>query len=201
MTSTIQSTVEINDWKVTSAMQMKIVKLLEMKILIGRIRPFTTKTQKNLCRICPKDKKTMQMFQNEILLMKAMHKNLQKGGMILSCPKYRKMMKGMKIWVLEVEDIIWDLILIQTTQKTSDTRKRLISVQEGTLLSFLLFLFIFKVLPPSASTSPSTSPPTASTLLPSSSFVSWSPWMIQRPVTLLAIEPLHGVWPFRQRKL
>ena len=55
------------------------------------------KIQKNLCRICPKDKKTMQMFQNEILLMKAMHKNLQKGGMILSCPKYRKMMKGMKV--------------------------------------------------------------------------------------------------------
>ena len=50
--------------------------------------------------------KTMQIFQNEILLMIAMHKSLQKGGMILSCPKYRKMMKEMKIGVLEVEDII-----------------------------------------------------------------------------------------------
>ena len=32
--------------------------------------------------------------------------SLQKRGMILSCPKYRKMMKEMKIGVLEVEDII-----------------------------------------------------------------------------------------------
>ena len=55
------------------------------------------KNQKNLCRICPKDRKTKEVFQKEILLMKPMHKSLQKGGMILSCPKYRKMMKEMKI--------------------------------------------------------------------------------------------------------
>ena len=43
-------------------MQMKVVMLLEMKTLIGRIRPFTTKIQKNLCRISPKDKKNDANF-------------------------------------------------------------------------------------------------------------------------------------------
>ena len=40
-------------------------KLLEMKILIGRIRPFTTKIKKNLCRMCLKDRKTMQIFRRK----------------------------------------------------------------------------------------------------------------------------------------
>ena len=49
----------------TSAIQMKLVKLLEMKTLIGRIRSFTTKVKKNLCRVCPKDRKTKQFFQEK----------------------------------------------------------------------------------------------------------------------------------------
>ena len=45
------------------------------------------KNKKSLCRICPIDRKTMQIIQKEIPLMKTMHKSLQKEGMILSCPQ------------------------------------------------------------------------------------------------------------------
>ena len=38
----------------------------------------------------------MQISQKEILLTEAIHKSLQKEGMILSCPKYRKVMIEMK---------------------------------------------------------------------------------------------------------
>ena len=55
------------------------------------------KNPENPCRICLKDRKTMQIFQKGILLTKATHKNLQKRGMMLSCPKYRRMRKEMKI--------------------------------------------------------------------------------------------------------
>ena len=40
---------------------------------------------------------TMKIFQKEIHRMKAMHKILRKGGMILSCPKYLKTMLEMRV--------------------------------------------------------------------------------------------------------
>ena len=92
-----------------------------MKTLIGRIRPLTTKITNNIRRVCPKDKKMMPIVWKKIPNMKTTHNVLQKGGMILSCPKYLKAMKEMKICVLEVGDIISGLILTQTTQKTLDT--------------------------------------------------------------------------------
>ena len=52
-----------------------------------------------------------------------MYKILQKGGMILSCPKYRKMIPERKAWALEEGSIISGLTLTQTTQKTLDTIK------------------------------------------------------------------------------
>ena len=143
MTSMMQCTAEIKEWKVTSAIQMKLVKLLEMKTLIGRIRPFTTKIKKNFCRMCPKDRKTKKIFQKEILLMKPMHKSLQKGEMILSCPEYRKMMKEMIIWVLEVEDIISGSTLIQTTQKISDTKEKIELRPETNGALFFIFILHF----------------------------------------------------------
>ena len=139
----MQCRAEVKEWKVTSAIQMKLVKLLEMKTLIGRIRPFTTKIKKNFCRICPKDRKMKQIFQKEILLMKPMHKSLQKGGMILSCPKYRKITKELIIWVLEVEDIISGPTLIQTTQKISDTEEKIELHPETNATLFFLFILHF----------------------------------------------------------
>ena len=44
-------------------------------------------------------------------------------GMILSCPKYLKTMPEMKVRAPEEGNTISVLILIQTTQKTLDTRK------------------------------------------------------------------------------
>ena len=38
-----------------------------------------------------------EIFQKTLLLMKPIQKSLPKGGMILSCPKYRKLMKEMII--------------------------------------------------------------------------------------------------------
>ena len=102
---------------------MKLLKRLEMKTLFGRIRPFTTKNKQNLCRICLIDRKTMQILQKETLLMKTMHKSLQKEGMILSCPEHRRIVIEMKIWVVEVGDTTWGLTLTQATQKILDTRK------------------------------------------------------------------------------
>ena len=51
--------------------------------------PFTPKIKNNFCRIRLKDRKTMPIFWKKILLMKTIHKILQKG-MILSCPKNPK---------------------------------------------------------------------------------------------------------------
>ena len=79
-------------WIVTSAIEKKLLKLIEMKTLIGRIRQFTTKIWKNLCRICPKDRKKMYIFQREVLFKKTNDKTLKKGGIILSCSKNCKMM-------------------------------------------------------------------------------------------------------------
>ena len=81
----------------TSVKEMKLLKLKRMETLIGRVRPFTPKTKKNLCRICLKDRKTMPIFWKEILQMETIHKILQKEGMILSCPKYPNTMIEMKI--------------------------------------------------------------------------------------------------------
>ena len=69
------------------------------------------------------------------------HKNLQTEDMILSFPKHRKMMIEMKIWVLEVGDIISDTILTQTTQKTSDTKRKWIPPRNERYPSFL-FIFL-----------------------------------------------------------
>ena len=52
----------------------------EMQTLISRMRPFTPKIKKTLCRICPKDRKTMQILWKKIFLMKAIHKILRSGG-------------------------------------------------------------------------------------------------------------------------
>ena len=41
---------------------------------------FFTKNKQNLCRICLIDRKTMQIFQEEIQLMKMMHESIQKRG-------------------------------------------------------------------------------------------------------------------------
>ena len=65
----------------------------------------------------------MQIFQKENILMKVMQNILQPEGMILSCPKYLKIMIEIKIGVLEEGNIISDLKPTQTTQKISDTRK------------------------------------------------------------------------------
>ena len=55
------------------------------------------KAKKNPCRIRQIDRKTMKFFQKEIRWMKTMYKILQKGGLILSCPKYLKTMLEMKV--------------------------------------------------------------------------------------------------------
>ena len=102
--STMQRKTRMKEWKVMSPIEMKLANLIKMKTLIGRILPSTTKIRENLCRICPKDRKTMRISQKEILQMKTMHKSLQKEGIILSCAKYRKIVIEMKIWVLEVWD-------------------------------------------------------------------------------------------------
>ena len=85
-----------------------------------------------------KDQKMMKFFQKEIWRMKTMHKILQKRGMILSCPKYLKTMLEMKVWALQEGNIISGLILIQTTQKTSDT-KDWIFPEMGILFFYLCF--------------------------------------------------------------
>ena len=54
----------------TSAKEMKTLKLKRIKTLIGRVRPFTPKVKKNLCRIRPRAKKTMQILQKETLQLK-----------------------------------------------------------------------------------------------------------------------------------
>ena len=70
-------------------------------------------------------KKTMPLFWKIILLMITMHKTFQKTGMILWCPKYLKAMIEMKIRVLEEENTTSGLILVQTTQKTSDNKGKI----------------------------------------------------------------------------
>ena len=62
------------------------------------------------------------------------------GGMILSCPKYCRMMIGRKIWVLEERKIISGLTLIQTTQKISDTATIELTRKRE---FFSLFLYLF----------------------------------------------------------
>ena len=66
--------------------------------------------------------KNDEIFQKESRRMKTMRKILQIGGMILSCPNYRKMMLEKKTRALQEGNIISGLIPTQTTQKTSDTK-------------------------------------------------------------------------------
>ena len=77
----------------------------------------------NQCQTCPKDRKMMPIIRKKLLLMKTMHIIIQTRGMIL-CPKYRKMRIERKIRALEVGSITSNLTPTQTTQKTSDTRKK-----------------------------------------------------------------------------
>ena len=117
---------------------MKLMKLLEMKTLIGRIRPSTPKMQKNPCRLPPKDRKMMQISQKEIRIIKTMHKFLQKKGMIISCTKYPETMIEMKVWALEEGIVISGLTLTRTTQKISETKKENFPENGSSfLLSFL----------------------------------------------------------------
>ena len=74
--------VKLKERKMTSATQTNLLKRLEKKTLIGRIRPLTTKNKKNLCRICLIDRKTIQIFQNETLLMETI-KSPKRGDDII----------------------------------------------------------------------------------------------------------------------
>ena len=49
----------------TSLKEMNLLQSQKMKNLIGRIRPFPQKTEKNHCRIRQMDRKTMKIFQKE----------------------------------------------------------------------------------------------------------------------------------------
>ena len=75
--------------KMTSAKEMKLAKLIKMRTLIDRIRPFTRKMSEK--------QENDANFYKEIQLMKTMHKIVQRRRMILSCPKYRKMNIEMKV--------------------------------------------------------------------------------------------------------
>ena len=112
-----------------------------MKNLIGRIWPFTTKIKTNLSRICPKDRKTMQLSQRKILRMKTMHKILQIKVMILSCPKYPKKIIEFQICALEEGNRTSDLIPTQTTQKTLRTLTTTYALRS--ILTFSSFLDIW----------------------------------------------------------
>ena len=75
---------------------MTLVKLKEMKTLIGRILPFAPKIKITFHWIRPRAEKTMRIFRERILLIKAIHKSHRVVGMILSCPKYPRLKIEMK---------------------------------------------------------------------------------------------------------
>ena len=139
MTSTTWRNDKLEEWKVMSATEIMLVKLLDVKTLIGRIRPFPPKIEQSSRRICPKDRKRIQTFRKDIPLMKTMHKILQKRGMMLSFPKYPKTMIEMKVWALEKGNIISGLTLILTTQKISDTKKWILPENGNSVVFYLSF--------------------------------------------------------------
>ena len=81
----------------TSAIEMKLVMLLEMKTLIGRIRPFTPKNQEKPLSNSSDGQENDANFLDGNSSNEKDAQHSPKRGMILSFPNYRKMRIEMKI--------------------------------------------------------------------------------------------------------
>ena len=79
-------------------------------------------------------------FSEKNRRMKMMQEILQTRGIIISCPKYQKVMLQIKVWALEEGNIISGLVLTQTTQKTSDTKVSILPKNGRSFLLSLSFL-------------------------------------------------------------